>query len=165
MYRNAQIVLVLAGHELSSGWNQPVALMRVIRAAVSEVEENERVSVYAQPEIAVTGPAVHDVVHLLAELIQNATSFSAVDMPVEISGQLLNTGGVLISITDPGVGMRAEEIAYANWPLANPPSADIDVPKWIGLFVVARVAGRHSARIQLQRAAIGGLTAPGLLPD
>ncbi len=155
MYRNSQNLLVLAGHELSS----------VIRAAVSEVEENERVSVYAQPEIAVTGPAVHDVVHLLAELIQNATSFSAVDMPVEISGQLLNTGGVLISITDRGVGMSAQEIAYANWRLENPPSADIDVPKWIGLFVVARLAGRHSARIRLQLAEFGGLTALVWLPD
>src|SRR5260370_3257405 len=123
--------------------------MSVIRAPVSEVEENERVSVYGQPEIAVTGPAVHDVVHLLAELIQKATSFSAVDMPVEISGQLLNTGGVLISITDRGVGMSAQEIAYANWRLENPPSADIDVPKWIGLVVVARLARPHRARIRL----------------
>ena len=165
MYRNSQNLLVLAGHELSSGWNQPVALMSVIRAAVSEVEENERVSVYAQPEIAVTGPAVHDVVHLLAELIQNATSFSSVDMPVEISGQLLNTGGVLISITDRGVGMSAQEIAYANWRLENPPSADIDVPKWIGLFVVARLAARHSARVRLRLAEYGGLTALVWLPD
>ncbi len=165
MYRNSQNLLVLAGHELSSGWNQPVALLSVIRAAVSEVEENERVSVYAQPEIAVTGPAVHDVVHLLAELIQNATSFSAVDMPVEISGQLLNTGGVLISITDRGVGMSAQEIAYANWRLENPPSADIDVPKWIGLFVVARLAARHSVRVRLQLAEYGGLTALVWLPD
>lgn len=165
MYRNSQNLLVLAGHELSSGWNQPVALMSVIRAAVSEVEENERVSAYAQPEIAVAGPAVHDVVHLLAELIQNATSFSAVDMPVEISGQLLNTGGVLISITDRGVGMSAQEIAYANWRLENPPSADIDVPKWIGLFVVARLAARHSVRVRLQLAEYGGLTALVWLPD
>ncbi|HEV2451764.1 MAG TPA: HAMP domain-containing protein, partial [Streptosporangiaceae bacterium] len=165
MYRNSQNLLVLAGHELSSGWNQPVALMSVIRAAVSEVEENERVSVYAQPEIAVTGPAVHDVVHLLAELVQNATSFSSVDMPVEISGQLLNTGGVLISITDRGVGMSAQEIAYANWRLENPPSADIDVPKWIGLFVVARLAARHSVRVRLQLAEFGGLTAFVWLPD
>src|SRR5260370_1327268 len=115
--------------------------MSVIRAPVSEVEENERVSVYAQPEIAVTGPAVHDVVHLLAELIQNATSFSAVDMPVEISGQLLNTGGVLISITGRGGGMSAREIAYANWRLENPPSADRDVPEWSGRLRGGRLAG------------------------
>ena len=86
MHRNSQNLLVLAGHELSSGWNQPMALVNVIRAAVSEIEEYERVSLHAQPDIAVSGPVVNDMVHLLAELTENATSFSAVDMPVEISG-------------------------------------------------------------------------------
>jgi signal transduction histidine kinase len=165
MYRNSQNLLVLAGHELYSGPNQPMALVNVIRAAVAEVEENERVSVYAQPELEVFGPAVYDVVHLLAELIQNATSFSAVDMSVEISGQLLNSGGVLISITDRGVGMSLQEIAHANWRLENPPSADIDVPKWIGLLVVARLAARHGVRVRLQPAEFGGVTALVWFPD
>jgi len=84
--------------------------MNVIRAAVSEIEEYERVSVHALPDIAVSGPAVNDMVHLLAELIQNATSFSAMDMPVEVAGQLLNSGGVLISVTDRGVGMSVQDI-------------------------------------------------------
>ena len=87
MHRNSQNLLVLAGHELASGWNQPMALVNVIRAAVSEIEEYERVSLHAQPDIAVRGPAVNDVVHLLAELTENATSFSAADMPVDISGR------------------------------------------------------------------------------
>jgi signal transduction histidine kinase len=165
MHRDSQNLLVLAGHELSSSWNQPMMLANVIRAAVSEIEEYESVSVHAQPDIALSGPAVNDVVHLLAELIQNATSFSAVDMPVEISGQLLNTGGILISITDRGVGMSVQDLAHANWRLENPPPVDIDIPKWIGLLVVSRIAARRGVRVRLQHAELGGLTALVWLPD
>ena len=165
MHRNSQNLLVLAGHELSTGWSQPVALVNVIRAAVSEIEEYERVSLNAQPDIAVRGPAVHDVVHLLAELIENATSFSAADMPVDISGHLLTSEGVVVDITDRGVGMSAKEMAYANWQLENPPAKDINVLKWMGLFVVARLAARHGIRVRLQRAEFGGLTALVWLPD
>ena len=165
MHRDSQNLLVLAGHELSSSWNQPMMLANVVRAAVSEIEEYERVSVHAQPDIALSGPAVNDIVHLLAELIQNATSFSAVDMPVEISGQVLNTGGALISITDRGVGMSVQDISHANWRLENPPPVDIDVPKWIGLLVVSRLAARRGARVRLQHAELGGLTSLVWLPD
>ena len=165
MHRDSQNLLVLAGHELPSSWNQPMVLRNIIRAAVAEIEESERVSVHAQPDIAVSGPAVNDMVHLLAELIQNATSFSAVDMPVEISGQVLNTGGVLISITDRGVGMSAQDIAHANWRLENPSPVDIDVPKWIGLLVVARLAAQRGARVRLQHAELGGLAALVWIPD
>ena len=165
MHRNSQNLLVLAGHELSSGWNQPMPLVNIIRAAVSEIEEYERVSLHPQPDIAVSGPVVNDAVHLLAELTENATSFSAVDMPVEISGYLSNSGGVVIDITDRGVGMSPNELAYANWRLENPPAADIDVPKWIGVFVVARLAARHGIRVRLQQAEFGGLTALVWLPD
>jgi hypothetical protein len=140
-------------------------LTNVIRAAVSEIEEYERVSVHTQPDIALSGPAVNDIVHLLAELIQNATSFSAVDMPVEVSGQVLNTGGALISITDRGVGMSVQDISHANWRLENPPAVDIDVPKWIGLLVVSRLAARRGARVRLQHAELGGLTALVWIPD
>jgi HAMP domain-containing protein len=164
MHRNSQNLLVLAGHEAPSDWNQAIALVNVIRAAVSEVEDYERVSLTAQPDIAVSGPAVNDVVHLLAELIENATSFSAGDMQVEISGQLLTSGGVLVDITDRGVGMAPKELAYANWRLEHPPAADINVPKWMGLFVVARLAARHGIRVRLQQADFGGLTALTWLP-
>ena len=165
MQRNSRNLLVLAGHEPSTGWNQPVALMNVIRAAVSELEEHERVSLTAPPEIAVSAPAVDDVVHLLTELTENATSFSAADMPIEISSRLLTTGGVLVDITDRGVGMSPKEMAYANWRLENPPVADINVPKWIGLSVVARLAARHGIRVRLHPAEFGGLTALVWLPD
>ena len=165
MYRNSQNLLILAGHELSIGWNQPTALVTVVRAAVSEIEEHERVSLNQQPDIAVAGPAVNDVVHMLAELTENATSFSAADMGVEISGHLLNSGGVVIDITDRGVGMSTKDLAYANWRLENPSVTDIDVPKWIGLVVVARLAARHGIRVRLQQAEFGGLTALVWLPD
>jgi len=165
MHRDSQNLLVLAGHELPSSWNQPMVLMNVIRAAVSEIEEYERVTVHALPDIALAGPAVNDTVHLLAELIQNATSFSAVDMPVEISGQVLNTGGALISIIDRGVGMSVQDISHANWRLENPPPVDIDVPKWIGLLVVARLAARRGVRVRLQHAELGGLAALVWVPD
>jgi signal transduction histidine kinase len=165
MHRNSQNLLVVAGHEVPSDWNQPIPLVSVIRAAVSEIEDYERVSLNAQPDIAVSGPAVNDVVHLLAELIENATSFSAGDMPVDISGHRLASGGVLVDITDRGVGMAQKELAYANWRLENPPATDINVPKWMGLFVVATLAARHGIKIRLQQAEFGGLTALTWLPD
>ena len=165
MYRHSENLLILVGHEPSSSWNQPVALANVIRAAVSELEEYQRVSVNAQPDVAVVGPAVDDVVHLLIELTENATSFSAADMQVDISGRTLTSGGVLLQITDRGVGMTPKELAYANWRLENPPMADTNVPKWIGLLVVARLAARHGIGVRLQSADFGGLTALVWLPD
>jgi hypothetical protein len=165
MHRNSQNLLIVAGHDLATSWNHPVTLVNVIRAAVSEIEEYERVSLNAQPDMAVRGPAVNDVVHLFAELIENATSFSAADMPVDISGQLLTSGGVVVDVTDRGVGMSADEMAYANWQLENQPAKDINVLKWMGLFVVARLAARHGIRVRLQQAEFGGLTALVWLPD
>ena len=165
MHRHSENLLILVGHEPSSNWNQPVPLAHVIRAAVSEVEEYQRIAVSAQPDIAVVGPAVNDVVHLLIELTENATSFSAADMQVDISGQTLASGGVLLQIADRGVGMTPKELAYANWRLENPPAADASVPKWVGLLVVARLAARHGVRVRLQSADFGGLTALVWLPD
>ena len=118
-----------------------------------------------QPGIAVRGPAVNDVVHLLAELAENATSLSSADTPVNISGHLLNSGGVLVDITDQGVGMGAEEMAHANWRLDNPPVVDVAVSRRMGLFVVGRLAARHGIRVRLRPAASGGLTALVWLPD
>jgi signal transduction histidine kinase len=164
MHRNSQNLLVLAGQEPATAWSQPVTLARLVEAAVSEVEEYARVSFEVQPDIAVRGPAVHDAVHLLVELIDNATSFSAADMPVHIKGHVLTTGGALVDVTDRGIGMPANEMAYANQQLDNPPP-DIDVPKWMGLLVVARLAARHGIRVRLNQADLGGLTALVWLPD
>ena len=165
MHRHSENLLILVGHEQSSSWNQPVALANLIRAAVSELEEYQRVSVNAQPDVAVVGSAVNDVVHLLIELTENATSFSAADMQVDISARTLTSGGVLLQISDRGVGMTPKELAYANWRLENPPMADTSIPKWIGLLVVARLAARHGIGVRLQSADFGGLTALVWLPD
>ena len=165
MHRYSENLLILVGHEPSGGWHQPVALAHVIRAAVSELEEFQRVSATAQPDVAIVGPAVNDVVHLLIELTENATSFSAADMQVDISGRALTSGGVLLEITDRGVGMTPKELAHANWALENPPTADTNIPKWIGLLVVARLAARHGIGVRLQPADFGGLTALIWLPD
>src|SRR6202044_1071051 len=149
MRRNSENLLVLAGHDASRRWNQPVAL----------------VSLNVQPGIAVRGPAVNDVVHLIAELAENATSFSSAETPVAVSGHLLNSGGVLLDISDQGVGMGAEEMAHANWRLDNPPVVDVAVSRRMGLFVVARLAARHGIRVRLRPATTGGLTALVWLPD
>ena len=165
MRRNSENLLVLAGHDVSRRWNQPVALVDVLRAAVSEIEQYERVSMNVQPGISVRGQAVNDVVHLVAELVENATSFSSAETPVTVSGHLLNSGGVLLDISDQGVGMGAEEMAHANWRLDNPPVVDVAVSRRMGLFVVARLAARHGIRVRLRPATTGGLTALVWLPD
>jgi signal transduction histidine kinase len=165
MRRNSENLLVLAGHEATRRWNQPVALVDVLRAAVSEIEQYERVTLNVQPGIAVRGHAVNDVVHLLAELAENATAFSSAETPVTVAGHLLSSGGVLLDITDHGVGMGAEEMAHANWRLDNPPVVDVAVSRRMGLFVVARLAARHGIRVRLRPAAAGGLTALVWLPD
>ena len=165
MRRNSENLLVLAGHELSKRWSEPVVLVNVLRAAVSEIEHYERVIPDIQPGISVRGQAVNDVVHLLSELAENATTFSPAETLVHVSGYSLNSGGVLLDITDQGVGMGAEEIAHANWRLDNPPVVDVAVSRRMGLFVVARLAARHGIHVRLRPASKGGLTALVWLPD
>ena len=165
MRRNSENLLVLAGHDLSRRWTEPVALVDVLRAAVSEIEHYERVIPNIQPGISVRGQAVSDVVHLLSELAENATAFSAAETPVKVSGYLLSSGGALVDITDQGVGMGAEEMAHANWRLDNPPVVDVAVSRRMGLFVVARLAARHGIRVRLRPGPAGGLTALVWLPD
>ncbi len=165
MRRNSENLLVLAGHDSTRRWNQPVSLVDVLRAAISEIEQYERVTLNVQPGISVRGAAVNDVVHLIAELAENATSFSSADTPVSVSGHLLSSGGVLLDITDLGVGMGGDEIAHANWRLDNPPVVDVAVSRRMGLFVVARLAARHGIRVRLRPATGAGLTALVWLPD
>jgi signal transduction histidine kinase len=165
MRRYSHNLLVLAGHELPDYSDRPVELVNVIKAAVSEIEEYERVSLRAQPGIAVRGPAVNDVVHLLAELTENAASLSPADTSIVISGRQLASGGVLVDIIDQGFGMSAQEMAQANWRLENPPATDVAVSKSMGLFVVGRLAARHGIKVRLNPAEAGGLTALVWLPD
>lgn len=165
MRRNSENLLVLGGQEQVRRWNKPVPLIDVVRASLSEVEQYERVALRVQGDMAVTGPVVNDLVHLLAELVENATAFSSEHTKVTVSGQMLSGGGCMLQITDNGVGMSPEELEQANWRLANPPVIDFSAARRMGLFVVGRLAVRHGIRVELRAAQGGGLTAFVVLPD
>ncbi|MGI5230790.1 sensor histidine kinase [Actinoallomurus sp. CA-142502] len=159
MRRNCENLLVLGGQEQARRWNKPVALVDIVRASLSEVEQYERITLRIQDEVSVNGRVVNDLVHLVAELVENATSFSPEHTKVAVSGHLLSGGGAMLQISDSGVGMSPEELEEANWRLANPPTIDVSVSRRMGLFVVGRLAQRHGIRVELRAALSGGLTA------
>jgi signal transduction histidine kinase len=159
MRRNGENLLVLGGQEQARRWNKPVALVDIVRASLSEVEQYERITLRIQDEVSVTGRAVNDLVHLVAELVENSTSFSPEHTKVAVSGHLLSGGGAMLQISDSGVGMSPDELEEANWRLANPPTIDVSISRRMGLFVVGRLAQRHGIRVELRAALSGGLTA------
>ena len=165
MRRNSENLLVLAGQESARRRTNPVPLVDIVRAAISEVENYERVTLKVQPGVSVVGKAVNDVVHLVAELVENAISFSPKETKVNVSANRIGGGGVMISVTDRGIGMAPEELAQANQRLAEPPVVDVSVSRRMGLFVVGRLALRHGIRVQLRRQEVGGLAALALLPE
>jgi anti-sigma regulatory factor (Ser/Thr protein kinase) len=165
MRRNSENLLVLAGHEAPRKWTQPVSLVDVLRAAVSEIEQYERITLNVQSALVIAGRAASDVVHLVAELVENATTYSRKDTQVVVTGQLLASGGVLIEVTDEGLGIPEQELAYANWRLDNPPVIDVAVSRRMGLFVVGRLAARHGIKVRLRRAQSGGLSALIWVPE
>jgi signal transduction histidine kinase len=164
MRRHSDSALVLAGHETSSDWTEPVTVVDVLRAAVSEIEQYNRVVVDVQLNDAVNGSAVSDLVHLLAELLENATMFSAKTTQVIVSGHLARGGGLLIDITDAGLGVPEEQLRQLNWELAHPPTADAGVTRHMGLFAVAHLAARHGIQVTLALPPGGGTTAEVYLP-
>ena len=165
MRRNSENLLLLAGHETARKRSEPVPLADVVRAATSEIEQYSRVAMKIQPGISVTGPAVSDVVHLLAEIIENATIFSPKDTPVQISGEEIPSGGVLIEVSDSGVGVPEARLTEMNMRLDNPPVIDVSVSRHMGLFAVARLAERHGVRVRLRARSPRGLIALVWLPD
>jgi hypothetical protein len=165
MRRNSENLLLLAGHEGARKWSEPVSLADVVRAATSEIEHYSRVVLNIQPGIAVIGPAVSDVVHLLAELIENATQYSPTNTTIQVSGHEVSSGGVLIEITDKGIGIAEERLAEMNYRLRSTPVIDVSVSRHMGLFAVARLAQRHNVQVVLRPASPQGLTALVWLPD
>ncbi|SEG07619.1 Signal transduction histidine kinase [Thermomonospora echinospora] len=165
MRRNCENLLVLGGQEQVRRWNQPVPLIDIVRASLSEVEQYERIALRVQGEVSVTGQVVNDLVHLVAELVENATVFSPQHTKVTVSGHLLSGGGAMLQITDNGVGISPEDLEQANWRLANPPVIDFSAARRMGLFVVGRLAVRHGIRVELRPALSGGITAFVLLPS
>ncbi|WP_406339337.1 nitrate- and nitrite sensing domain-containing protein [Streptomyces sp. NBC_01550] len=166
MRRNGENLLVLAGEEPGRRWNQPVPLVDVLRAASSEVESYERIELSGVPETEIHGQAVTDLVHLLAELLENATTFSSPQTKVRVTATRLPDSRVMVEIHDKGIGLTAEDFADINHKLANPPTVDAAVSQRMGLFVVGRLADRHGIRVQLRPSGEqAGTTSLVMLPD
>ncbi|MFJ6699173.1 nitrate- and nitrite sensing domain-containing protein [Streptomyces sp. NPDC091272] len=164
MRRNGENLLVLAGEEPGRRWTRPVPLVDVLRAAASEVEQYERIELSSVPSTEVAGRVVNDLVHLLAELLENATSFSSPQTKVRVTGHALPDGRVLVEIHDTGIGLSPEDLSAINERLAAPPTVDVSVSRRMGLFVVGRLSLRHGIRIQLRPSDSGGTTALVMLP-
>jgi signal transduction histidine kinase len=163
MRRHAEDLVILAGSAPGRKWRQPVPLVDVIRGAVSEVEDYARVQVIIVPDVTLVGRAVTDLIHLLAELLENATSYSPPHTKVTVSAELVPHGFV-VEIEDRGLGMTEDEIDDANARLREPPDFDPANSARLGLFVVALLAGRLGAQITLRRSPYGGVTAVVLVP-
>ncbi|MGH3587112.1 MAG: sensor histidine kinase, partial [Pseudonocardia sp.] len=162
MRRNSENLLVLAGTDLAKRNVAPVQIVDVLRAAVSEVEQYQRVVVQTPPAATIAGRAANDVVHLLAELLDNATNFSPPDSQVVMSTARAGDGSVVVEIADRGVGMAEHELADANTRLGGPSSVDVSASRRMGLVVVGRLGARHGINVRLTSSAGGhgsGLTA------
>ncbi|MET8680412.1 nitrate- and nitrite sensing domain-containing protein [Streptomyces sp. NPDC004647] len=170
MRRHSENLLVLAGAEHSGGHAGPVPLLDVLRASISEIERYERVQIHSLPPHAqVAGFAADAVSHLVAELLENATAFSPPDVEVQLSGWLLESGEVMLSVLDEGIGMTTERLEQLNARLADPRPQDGHVPGeddalGLGLYVVARLAARHGVRVQVREQKQGGVAAVVVLP-
>ncbi|WP_446689061.1 nitrate- and nitrite sensing domain-containing protein [Spinactinospora alkalitolerans] len=164
MRRNNENLLVLSGQDNTRKWAQPVPLVDVLRGAISEVEQYERVNVRAPSHVSVLGRPVNDVIHLVAELVENATAFSSHDTQVSVTARALEGGEVMVEVTDSGIGMAPEEVDATNARLAEPPVIDVAVSRRMGLFVVSRLAARHGIQVRLRAAHNGGITALVVLP-
>jgi hypothetical protein len=165
MWRNADSALVLAGHETPRRSTEPLSLVDVLRAAVSEIEQYDRVVWNVQQGVSVSGSAATDTAHLLAELLENATRFSPRTAQVTVSGHMARGGGALISVTDSGPGMPGEQLKQLNRQLAHPSIADIATAGPVGLSAVAHLAARHGIRVTLSGPPDGGTAAEVFLPS
>ncbi len=166
MRRNSENLLVLTGTEHSHGASaRPVPLIDVARAAMSEAERYDRVRITSVPEARVAGRAADDVSHLVAELLDNASAFSAATADIHLAGWVLDSGEVALSVEDSGIGLSMERAAELNVMLADPDPAPPGGAAGIGLYVVSRLAHRHGVRVELRPQPTGGTLAVVVLPQ
>ncbi|WP_067139984.1 sensor histidine kinase [Microtetraspora malaysiensis] len=163
MRRNAENLIVLSGASPARAWRRAVPMVDVVRGALAEVEDYTRVTVLPMGDVELSGRAVGDVIHLLAELIENAVSFSPPYTMVQISGQVV-ANGYAIEIEDRGLGMTEEDLATVNERIADPPEFNLSSTARLGLYVVSKLAERHAIRVVLKSSPYGGTTAIALLP-
>ncbi|WP_262705180.1 MULTISPECIES: nitrate- and nitrite sensing domain-containing protein [Streptomyces] len=163
MRRHAEGLVILSGAAPSRQWRKPIQLMDVVRAAVAEVEDYERIEIRRLPRLAVVGPAVGDLTHLVAELLENATVFSPPHTAVQVHGERVAKGFTL-EIHDRGLGMTPDALLEANLRLAETPEFELSDTDRLGLFVVSRLAQRQGVRVSLQPSPYGGTTAIVLIP-
>ena len=164
MRRHAEGLIILSGAAPGRSWSEPVPVIDVIRGAVAEVEDYKRVTVLTRAEDAVAGSAAADMSHLLAELIENATLFSPSGTRVEVRAERV-ANGFAIEIDDRGLGIEAGQLDVINQQLATPPDFDLANADQLGLFVVGKLAARHSVRVSLRPSPYGGTTAVMLMPN
>ncbi|MGH8957451.1 MAG: sensor histidine kinase [Acidimicrobiia bacterium] len=148
MRRNAESLLVLAGAESPRMWEKPLEVGDVVRAALGEVDEYQRIDILALEPVKVSGHVVSDIAHLLSELLDNATQFSPPTERVRVAG-LFDETGYLLTISDHGIGMSDDRIAELNQLLGHPPVLGLALEPTLGLYVVARLAARHGMRVRL----------------
>ena len=164
MRRHAESLAILSGAAPGRSWTAPVPVIDVIRAAMAEVEDYRRVTVLTTSEDAVAAPAVADMIHLLAELIENATMFSPSGTRVEVRAERV-ANGFAVEIDDRGLGIEPAQLAEINQRLAQPPDFDLANADRLGLFVGAKLAARHGVRVSLRQSPYGGTTAIVLMPS
>ena len=163
MRRNAENLIILSGSEPARRWRGPIDLTEVVQASIGEVKEHTRVEILPLDQVQLAGHAAADVMHLLAELIENAVTFSAPGTTALVAGQPL-PAGYLLEIEDQGLGMTDEQLVKVNERLARPPDVDFALAKMLGFFVVTQLASKHGIKLQLRHSWYGGITALVLLP-
>ncbi|MEE1758184.1 sensor histidine kinase [Streptomyces sp. SP18BB07] len=163
MRRHSESLLILSGIAPGRGWRDPIALTDVLRAAVAEIEDATRIQVWAVPKVSLNGGSVADVIHLLAELVENAAAFSPPSTKVQLRAARLRDG-ILIEVEDSGFGMNEEAMAEANAKLRSE-KVDLLDAKQIGLFVVNRLADRQGLRVELRQSTDGGVAAAVFIPE
>lgn len=162
--RNSENLLVLAGAEIGSRRSADLSALDLVRTAVSEIEQYERVACRTMPGLCVAGYAANDLVHLTAELLDNAVSFSSPDTQVSVSGQRLPDGRLLMEIRDMGIGMDEGQLRTAHDVLRATVGTRVDVSETMGLFVVGTLARKHGVEVRLHANTPSGLVAAVIIP-